>query len=154
MLLPIAMLVSACQVGGPKAADPAAPAAGATRDAGTNMTARQSTGGPMIATYRPERPKGGIPASALALVEGRLAELDGCLVIAREGGVSVQPVFPDGSARWDEGARRLIFNGAAYRIGDKITVGGGGVGDEAKYSARPGVSIPQCRAGSLFIVSL
>lgn len=108
----------------------------------------------MIATYQTERSRGGVAGSALAMLEGRLVEREGCLVIEREGGLAVQPVFPEGSARWDDGARRLVFNGMSYRVGDRIRVGGGGIGDEAKYSARPGVSIPACRTESLFIVSI
>lgn len=108
----------------------------------------------MVATYRPERSQGGVAGSATARRFGTLAERDGCLVIAGDGGSAIQPVFPEGSARWKKETRRLILNGTGYAIGSKITVGGGGIGDAAKFSARPDVSIPKCGAASLFIVAM
>lgn len=114
------------------------------------MDDRQSQG-PMIATYRHEQPPGAVASSALARHEGTLRIVENCLVIA--GGSLVQPVFAKGSVRWDEGTQSLMYKGAAYRIGSRIVVGGGGIGDEASYSARPGVSIPRCGQATLFIVA-
>lgn len=109
----------------------------------------------MVATYRPERSQGGVAGCATARLGGALVERDSCLVIAGEGGSAVQPVFPEGRARWEKETRRLIFNGTAYPLGSKIIVGGGGIGrNEAEFSARPDVSIPRCGAVSLFIVSM
>lgn len=108
----------------------------------------------MVATYRPERSQGGVAESATERHGGTLAERDGCLVIAGDGGSAVQPIFPEGSARWEKETRRLMFKGTAYRIGSKIIVGGGGIGNAAEFSARPDVSIPRCGAASLFIGSI
>lgn len=114
------------------------------------MTDSQSQG-PRIATYRHELPPGAVASSALARHEGTLRVVDNCLMIA--GGSLVQPVFAEGSVRWDEGTQSLMYKGTAYRIGSRIVVGGGGVGDEANYSARPGMSIPRCGPATLFIVA-
>lgn len=109
----------------------------------------------MIATYRVEPPRpGGVASSALARIDGTLAEKGGCLVIAGAGGAAVQPVFPEGKARWDAAAGSLVLGGRTYRLGSPITVGGGGVGDEAAFAAKAGVTIPPCAGASLFIVSL
>jgi hypothetical protein len=148
MLLPLAALVSGCQAGDRQTADPPAPVAASVREVETDMTDPRSPAGPRIATYRPERPPGSVASSATARLEGTLALVDDCLVIA--GGSPVQPVFPEGSVRWEDG--RLIFKGAAYPIGSRIVVGGGGIGNESDYAARPGVSVPACGAASLFIV--
>jgi hypothetical protein len=113
------------------------------------MTQRQSTG-PRIATYRHEVPPGAVSSSATARHEGTLAVVDGCLVTT--GSAIVQPVFPEGAVRWDEPSRSLIYKGTAYRIGSRIELGGGGVGDEKAYAARAGVSIPRCGAARLFVV--
>ncbi|HZG09555.1 MAG TPA: hypothetical protein VEZ70_11310 [Allosphingosinicella sp.] len=113
------------------------------------MTDRQSTG-PRIATYRHDLPPGATTSSAAARHEGRLAVIDNCLVTT--GSSIVQPVFPAGSVNWDERAQSLIYKGTAYRIGSRIELGGGGVGDEAAYAARTGVSIPRCGAARLFVV--
>lgn len=106
----------------------------------------------MIATYRRERSQGGVAGRTTARLIGTLAEADGCLVIANDGGPSIQPVFPEGGARWDDTTRRLIFDGAAYPIDSKIAVGGGGVGDEVGFATRSDMSIPTCRGARLFIV--
>lgn len=113
------------------------------------MTDRQGTG-PKIATYRHQVPPGAAATSAAARIDGTLSVVEGCLVIA--GASLVQPVFAEGSARWDEGTQRLMYKGSAYRIGSTIVLGGGGITNAAEYLAQPGVSIPRCGTARLFVV--
>lgn len=149
LLIPLAVLVSGCQVGESQPGNSPAPAAASPRQGETGMTDRRSTG-PRIATYRHEVPPGGVSSGAAARLEGILALVDNCLVVAGE--TPVQPVFREDSVRWEQSTQRLVFRGAEYRIGSRIVLGGGGVGDEAAYSARPGVSVPRCGGARLFVV--
>lgn len=65
---------------------------------------------------------------AAALVEGRLTERDGCVVVesgSGAGAVTV-PVFPDEATWTDDG---LAFAGRTYEEGTSVSMGGGGGGD-------------------------
>ena len=102
-----------------------------------------------LATYRRAEPDGGIRASATARLTGVLALRDDCLVLDVEGGPPVQPVFPADEVRWDAASRQLAYAGRSYRLGDEVTVGGGGV----ESDRATGVDGPRCAGASLFVVS-
>jgi hypothetical protein len=107
-----------------------------------------------LATYRPHVRPDGVAGSAGARLEGRLAARLGCLVVDVGGGRVFQPVFPAGRVRWEASSERLFIDGAAYRPGDRIALGGGGVGDRQGFARASGASIPQCGGAELFVVSL
>lgn len=58
-----------------------------------------------------------------ALLRGELALVGGCLVVKTEDG-NVAVWWPS-TVSWDEGAQAITVNGTAYRVGDKLEVGGG-----------------------------
>lgn len=153
LVLPLLVSATACRPADPPPAGSAAPAAAsAPGPAAPAAARREAPRGPLIATYRPDRPAGAVAGSAAARLDGRLATLGNCLVIA--GDRPVQPVFPEGRVRWDEARRGLIVDGAFHPLGGRIALGGGGIGDEAAYAALPGVSVPRCGGAALFIVVL
>lgn len=96
----------------------------------------------------PDGPVGG----AAARIDGVLLRVRGCLVVATDSGVRVQPVFPAGKAHWNAATGTLSFEGRQYRPGDRITLGGGGVGSPAAYGREAGVEIAPCEVGDLWAV--
>ena len=90
---------------------------------------------------------------AAARFDGVLSRLGGCLIVTAPNGIRVQPVFPAGKARWDEAAGTLSYGGRQYRLGDTITLGGGGVASPSTYSDEPGVRIADCPVSELFAVA-
>lgn len=66
---------------------------------------------------------------------------------------SRQPVFPEGTTHWDGAVQELRFNNARYRLGSMIVLGGGGIGDPARFKAQHGAVIPTCTDSELFVVS-
>lgn len=97
-------------------------------------------------------PPDGPVAGAAARVDGVLSRVRGCLVVATDGGVRVQPVFPAGKARWDPATGTLSFAGRQYRPGDRITLGGGGVASPSAYRREAGVEIAPCEVSNLWVV--
>ncbi|MET0399662.1 MAG: hypothetical protein ABW277_22940 [Longimicrobiaceae bacterium] len=73
-------------------------------------------------------------------------------MVATDGGVRVQPVFPAGKARWDPATGTLSFAGRQYRPGDRITLGGGGVASPSAYRREAGVEIAPCEVSNLWVV--
>ena len=98
------------------------------------------------------QPGGGAVGGAAARLEGVLSRLGGCLVVTADNGSRVQPVFPAGKARWNEAARTLSFAGRDYRPGDRIVLGGGGVGAPSAYAREAGVAIAPCLESDLWVV--
>lgn len=93
------------------------------------------------------------PANAdAARWEGVLGLKGRCLVITGEGAAVAVPVFPEGMAEWDNGARILTFIGRRYAIGDRIVVGG-----SFNSLGRPGLPAirglsPDCPGDSVWLV--
>jgi len=96
----------------------------------------------------PDGPVGG----AAARIDGVLARVRGCLVVDPDGGARLHPVFPAGKARWDPATGALSFAGRLYRLGDRITLGGGGVASRSAYSREAGVEIAPCEVSDLWVV--
>lgn len=62
------------------------------------------------------------------LLEGTLEIDNGCLVVrADETGDEFVVAFPRSLVEWDASAGVLTYGGVEYRIGDHVTMGGGGV---------------------------
>ena len=73
-----------------------------------------------IATYRPR------DVTATARLQGRLAIIDGCVVIESDRhpkGILV--FFPEGQASWDDDAGLLTIGVDRFRIGDTVAITGG-----------------------------
>jgi hypothetical protein len=81
-----------------------------------------------------------------------LERLGGCLVVSAGNGLSVHPVFPAGKAAWDEASGMLRFAGRGYRPGERIVLGGGGIGSPSAYAQEPGVAIAPCAVRRLWAV--
>jgi len=96
----------------------------------------------------PDGPVGG----AAARMDGVLSRVRGCLVVATDGGVRLQPVFPAGKAQWNAATGTLSFGGRQYRPGDRITLGGGGVASPSAYRSEAGVEIAPCEISGLWVV--
>ncbi len=97
-------------------------------------------------------PSDGPVGGATARIDGVLSRVGGCLVVDSDGGVRVHPVFPAGKARWDPATGTLSFAGRAYRPGDRITLGGGGVASPSAYGREAGVEIAPCEISDLWVV--
>ena len=84
-----------------------------------------------------------------ALLRGRLAMQDGCLVVEDGTTPPVVPVFVEGTISWS-GEGEIEFKGAKYRIGDAVVLTGG-------YSEQIVASVvsipPGCPPGNYFIVA-
>ncbi|MEH1126948.1 hypothetical protein [Micromonospora sp. CPCC 206061] len=84
-----------------------------------------------------------------AALDGTLATRGECLVVETDDGSVVVPVLPASATTWDGGAERLTIGSSEYRVGDRVSFGGG-------YSGRaPDVEIPSACAdlGEHFLVS-
>jgi hypothetical protein len=97
-------------------------------------------------------PSDGPVGGAAARVDGVLSRVRGCLVIDVDGGLRLHPVFPAGKARWNPATGTLSFAGRLYRLGDRITVGGGGVALPSTYRREAGVEIAPCEVTDLWVV--
>lgn len=97
-------------------------------------------------------PSRGAVGGAAARFGGVLSRLDGCLVVTAPNGIRVQPVFPAGKAVWDEASGTLRFAGKTYRPGDRIVLGGGGIGSRSAYALEAGVEIAPCGVSDLWAV--
>lgn len=112
-----------------------------------------ATAGVTPATYSPDVRPDGVAGSAGARLEGKLTARGGCLLVDVGGGRVFQPVFPVGRVRWEKSTERLFIDGAVHRLGDRIALGGGGLGDRETFAGASGATIPPCNA-ELFVVSL
>jgi hypothetical protein len=97
-------------------------------------------------------PPDGPVAGAAARIDGVLSRVRGCLVVDPDGGARLHPVFPAGKARWDPATGTLSFAGRLYRLGDRITLGGGGVTSPSAYRREAGVEIAPCEVSDLWVV--
>lgn len=95
------------------------------------------------------RPAGAIGGAA-ARIDGVLSRLGSCLIVAA-GETRVHAVFPMTKARWDEGTGTLSFGGRNYRVGDRITLGGGGASPAIKDHPSD-LDIAPCEVSRLWIV--
>jgi hypothetical protein len=91
-------------------------------------------------------------AGPAARFDGILSRVGGCLVVESDGGVPLHPVFPAGKAQWDPDTGTLGFAGRLYRLGDRITIGGGGVTSPSTYRREAGVEIAPCEVSDLWVV--
>lgn len=99
---------------------------------------------PRIATWA------GPPAGRLALAQGRLELVDGCVTL--KGGEIPRPVaFARGSVSFDPVKRAVLLDGAAFPLGRSVQVAGGSV-DTAKAAADPAFDLAGCAAGPLLFV--
>jgi hypothetical protein len=85
-------------------------------------------------------------------MDGVLSRVRGCLVVDSDGGVRLHPVFPAGTARWNPATGTLSSAGRLYRLGDRITLGGGGVASPSAYRREAGVEIAPCEVSDLWVV--
>lgn len=97
-------------------------------------------------------PRQGTVGGAAARLEGVLSLLGSCLVVTAGNGRAVHPVFPAGKAAWDDASGTLRFAGKTYRPGDRITLGGGGIGSPSAYAQEAGVRIAPCPVSDLWAV--
>ncbi|MCJ7827309.1 MAG: hypothetical protein MUP36_03625 [Demequinaceae bacterium] len=66
--------------------------------------------------------------SMAALLEGTLAIHSGCLVVVPdELGDAIIVAFPRSLVEWDASTGVLTYGGVEYRIGDHVSMGGGGL---------------------------
>jgi hypothetical protein len=93
--------------------------------------------------------KGGAAAS----FTGKLRMQENCLTVADSGGHVIQPVFASGDAQWDAKDRVLIYLGKRYSLGQDVSLGGGGVGNEVEARKQADVSIPACKGARLYFVA-
>jgi hypothetical protein len=100
-----------------------------------------------IAMALSDGPVGG----ATARIDGILSRVRGCLVVDSDGGVRLHPVFPAGKARWNPATGTLSFAGKLYRLGDRITLGGG-VASPSAYPREAGVEVAPCEVSDLWVV--
>jgi hypothetical protein len=148
ILAVLALFPQGCRQSGQEVGDIPQPA----RQSGP-QAAGQSAGGTRLSYWGVGAPaRDGPTGGAAARLEGVLSRLGGCLVVIPGNGISVQPVFPAGKARWDEASQTLIFAGKAYRPGDRITLGGGGIASPSAYAREPGVAIAPCAQSDLWVV--
>lgn len=94
----------------------------------------------------------GLVGGLAARLNGVLSQLGGCLVVTAGNGFRVQPVFPAGKAQWNQAAGTLTLSGKDYRLGDRITLGGGGVTSPSGYRREAGVEIAACEVSDLWAV--
>ena len=86
-----------------------------------------------------------------AVFHGTLAVVDGYLVLAYfSDDPPVIPLFPYGSATWDDASGTLTYEGVPYRVGDEIMLGGGAV-DRDSYPLGDKHSVPSCDIDRLFL---
>jgi hypothetical protein len=97
-------------------------------------------------------PPDGPVAGAAARIDGVLSRVGGCLVVAIDGGTRLHPVFPAAKAQWNSATGTLSLAGAQYRLGDRITLGGGGVASPSAYRGEAGVEIAPCEVSDLWVV--
>jgi hypothetical protein len=90
---------------------------------------------------------------ATAILNGVLSRVGNCLVVTAPNGIRVQPFFLAGTERWDAASETLVMRGKNYRLGDRISLGGGGVAPSFDPGREPGVDIVECEVGELFAVS-
>lgn len=100
-----------------------------------------------VGVPRPDGPVGG----AAARIDGVLSRVGACLIVESEGGAKVHPVFPSDQVRWDATSGTLRFAGSTYRLGDRITLGGGGVASE-NFRRETGVEIAPCEISDVWVV--
>jgi hypothetical protein len=60
-----------------------------------------------------------------ALLEGRLALLDGCVYVEMDDGGRTVPIFPRSLVRWNADSQTITYGGHTFRMGDSISAGGG-----------------------------
>lgn len=73
-----------------------------------------------IATYRSR------DVIASARLEGRLAVIDGCVMLKSDDKPDGTLVFfPEGQVRWNDGTRLLRIGIDTFRIGEKVAITGG-----------------------------
>jgi hypothetical protein len=90
---------------------------------------------------------------ATAILNGVLSRVGNCLIVTAPNGIRVQPVFLAGTATWDAEAETLAYRGTNYRLGDRISLGGGAVAPSSAHRREPGVEIVDCEVAELFAVS-
>jgi hypothetical protein len=84
-----------------------------------------------------------------AALDGILTTRRGCLVVETDGGSVVVPLLPASSTTWDGGAERLTVGSSEYRVGDRVSFGGG-------YTEQaPDADLPEgcAELGQRFVVS-
>jgi hypothetical protein len=96
-------------------------------------------------------PSDGPVGGATARMDGVLSRVRGCLVVDSGGGVRLHPVFPAGAAQWNPSTGTLSFAGRLYRLGDRITLGGGGV-TPSVFRREAGIEIAPCEVSDLWVV--
>jgi hypothetical protein len=97
-------------------------------------------------------PTDGAVGGAAARIDGVLSRVRGCLAVDSNGGHQLHPVFPAGKAQWNPGTGTLSFAGKLYRLGDRITLGGGGVASPSAYRREAGVEVVPCEVSDLWVV--
>ena len=156
----LAMIVlDACtaprQTAGETSARVAAPEAVADSRARTPMAGtddRDKAGGVTIATWQRPVPNPGVVGSAAALASGTLILRNNCLLLEWEGGRTILPVFPSDRIQWDAAALTLTHEGRRYRVGDPISIGGGGVRRDSPAVAAIAEIDARCGADSVWFV--
>jgi hypothetical protein len=97
-------------------------------------------------------PLDGPVGGAMARIDGVLSRVRGCLVVDYDGGVRLHPVFPADKAQWNPATGTLSFAGRLYRLGDRITLGGGRVTSPSAYRREAGAEIAPCEVSELWVV--
>ncbi len=63
-----------------------------------------------------------------ALLTGKLAIANNCLVVTTSASSPWLPIFPDDKGVWDDAKQTFTYEGKVMRIGETIQVGGGNIG--------------------------
>ncbi|HYW15851.1 MAG TPA: hypothetical protein VE891_06830 [Allosphingosinicella sp.] len=91
--------------------------------------------------------------SPAGLVAGTLSVRRNCLVLVGATGVTILPIFREGSFGWDRAAGALGFAGRTYRLGDRLSLPGGAMPGRSPFVADHRAVIDRCGATDVFIVA-
>ncbi len=151
-LLSLAILTLGCS--GQSANDQSARPVPADQGADTQPATSQGDEEKVIALWDVEGKRDkSIKAGATASFTGKLALQQRCLTVVDSGGHTIQPVFAWGDAQWDANAKVLNYLEKRYSLGQTISLGGGGVNDQAAARKQADVSIPECGNADLYFVA-
>lgn len=102
--------------------------------------------------HRHPLPPDAVPACAAAALDGPLKLHDGCMVIGTGTSDLIVPLFPKDRVKILADGTAFEFDGAVYRPGDTIRVGGGHVSDSPQLHSDVVIDMPGCGLTTYFVV--